>query len=308
MNVLTGYVTIPFESLNGENIRWDRQKYIDYCNKNNRVFVTNIDGFASWVLLTNQMVNRNDGIINGVDFPTDIEDFGSVLVVLFVPGFGYIAIGSGDLNNGFTLDEENQIKIMRKSDVIGNNSSTLLDLRGNKGILNINVESDQENGGNINIGAKNTNGEGKVKIQSDNIETITVNETKSILKKLDLIIKDLGKQSKFTQLTYELGNGFTFTDEFDNTISQNKNSFSLVHNKSVKIGDGSEKAVLGTELKSQLNDFFTNLNTDLTSLTVTCSTPSNPSSTPINSGIISMNIEMAKTKLNKLLSSYLKIQ
>lgn len=308
LNVVVGYITIPFNDINGQNQRMDRNEYISYCNKSGRVFISNKDGLGCWVHLTFPFLNRNDGILCNVDFPLDTETYGSTLVALQVPNFGYISIGGGYLANGYTLDEENQIKIMRKSDDPENDSMSLIDIRGNKGTIDVKAKSNQDGGAQINFEAIKQDGGGTIKHKTDNHNIIASNQTTNILNKLDLIIKDLSKQEKFTSLNYALGSGFTYTDEFDNTISQNGDKLALKHAKLVEIGDASEVAVLGNELKTQFNDLFTKLDSWFSALTLPVTSAPGTTGVPLNLTSIKSDIFTLKTNVDKILSQYLKIQ
>lgn len=319
IDAVIGRIVIGSNNLYGKRV--DRAEYISNCQNTGIVRVVTSDSGGLNVQLLNGIVNKNDGLLVGVDFPLDDETFGSQVLCIRFGMFGWFGILLGNGNKGFTLEQENQAVLMKKSDDPKNSSFAKIDERGETGDLIFTASSNQSNGGNITQNAHNDNKTGTHKVNADLIKERAENKTSEIMNKLDLIIKDLAIQSNFTELSYELTKGFSFVDEWGNSITQNADSIIVNHTKAIQIGDGSSKAIKDTlidNLKTMFDDlksFLSNLDSIYKTLTVVASSFGAPTTTPANVLAMTAAIEaekakldISKTEIEKSLSTYLTIQ
>jgi len=166
-----------------------------------------------------------------IEFPEDSEHIGSPLALLNIP-LHQIPIVVGVLKDNAVpgkLSVENSFRVLRK------HGKTFVDISALGKGGNINITSQTENEGdesNLNFyniakkGKLNVNVEGEVNVEV--INKIKV-KTRNIF---EIEISDLSNsKTKKTIINYTYGTGFSYKDEFNNSLTTTKDGFSIKNDK-----------------------------------------------------------------------------
>lgn len=229
--VMTANVVLPSDVA--------RDKYVDHCFRTHTVSVITGEGdFISECPVAYNFCGINEGFFYSLDIPEKAGDIGTRVLLLYLQERD-LAIVIGCLQDGkqVKLDEEFQMKMMRRTE--GN--SFMIRGSGLKGVLDLISQGSGDKSGQINLKATNDTKTGMINFVTDSLVT-KVKETLSFTtnKLFELYIKNKVEQDEFTRLTWELGVGFTLSDEFGNglTINENGWSFSGINGETFKMTNG----------------------------------------------------------------------
>jgi hypothetical protein len=227
-----GYIVVPSGS--------DRDMYVKDCFRKERVSIQLDSGGG---VIKNCFISRK--ALQEVEFPLLDSELGSC-VAFIVPDFHNIPIIVAVISKADDtqlLDENSFQKIVSTK-----NASVSISGKGSTGDLFINVESNQEDEGNINITLKNKGNTSKFNLSCFGDVNIYA-EGKVALKSLNevnlesiYIEEGIEKLSSQIQLNRD---GFILNDRFSNKVISDQNG-------KIKIHEGSNPAVKGEELKKQL--------------------------------------------------------
>lgn len=307
MRLDIGFVTL---TTIGKDKPADRKQYVEYCLKYNKVFTINQDGVGQWARPLYQYKNQNDGFINSLDFPQNYGEVGTCCLLLY-PDLGKMPfiIGSSDERNMYGLDEEEQIKLFKFSGEAGNSSYSGIDIRALKGFLSILSGSNLEGGGKITIKSENTkDNKAEINLMTNFINAIANIVTTKVTDQIEVILANYKENELITSIKYKLREGFTYLDEFENSVTANGERLNLSPKTLLEIGSANERLVLGNKLKELLGTFFDDLKSAYSALTVPVISVGIPSGTPINAALLAAKISAAKNKLDTMFSEYCKIQ
>jgi len=294
MNTYESYIVIP------KNV--DRNDFVKRCLNNNEVAIGNPYGSYRIAKDAASMVNDNDGIISTLDFPATYKEIGSKVIVLELPYFKIpLVFLTGNVKNRFTASEEKQIKLFKQGD---DNNNGLIDIRGLKGIMDLSVLSNVENGGKINIEAINNNKDidSEIKIKANVVNHIVTILNTTVENYYSLIIRNSEKKDGFMELKYELETGLSFIDEFNNQIIQIEDYLQLLHQKKIIFGDGNEPLLLGDTTVDFMKDFLETIRDTYAACTVP--TALGLSGTPVNAPTFVTKINDLLAQINEIKSQY----
>lgn len=179
MQIFKGYIFLP------PNLEDDaRTKYIQTCYRTGKVSVL-LDGGG---VAHNVPIDKNT--LKEVNFPESFGEAGdSVLCWLNPYNNRPMVFALFNKEDESTISDENEYKVVRSN---GNNISSI-DIKGNEGEVYINVDSDDEDGGNIVLNVNNVNRNGSLKINvNGEADIYTSNKAKiSSNTELELTVKNL---------------------------------------------------------------------------------------------------------------------
>jgi hypothetical protein len=288
MRIYEAFIIVP------KNV--DRDLFVKNCLNNNECAIGTSDGVFRIAKDATTLINEGDGIISTLDFPASYKEMGSKVIVLDLPLFNTpLVFLVGNINNNFRPDEEKQMKLYKKF----KNNSGLIELRGKKGIININSKSDEPGGGVINIESNNSNGS-EINLKADVINYYVEIAKMIVSNVFEIIIENKSVKEESASLFYKLNQGFQFIDEWANEINQNESLLELKHKNKIVLISETEPLVLGNQITDWLNGFLTELDTIYNTLIVP--TPLGPSGTPVNGALMSSTISSYKSKLESLKS------
>ena len=240
------YIKIPVDI--------DRETFITHCYRTGTAFVQGVDNqFESSVLISTDLIHK-------LVFPSKEGKLGSSVLCVTdrVYGTSKIIGVFQDADTDQEIYEENQWRTFK-----GNGESfTDLDVKGNTGEINLTAHS----GGNKNVASNfrflNSQNEAKLKIEVQGDFSIEADRDLKmyVQRNLEVEIEDIdNNEGDVTSIKYESGKGFTFLDEFENSISTDKNGI-LLGNKNGEEFSLSNKGFTyknkKANLKSIFNDFL----------------------------------------------------
>jgi len=274
-----GYLIIP------EGI--DRETYIINCYRNGTIsFITeNAERFDE--------IKVSKNILNDLDFPLSSNLPGSQILFNVIPLINIpVVIGSFTKSGEVNLMFENTFNLSKKT----KNSVVSIVGDANKGSLNINLDSFQDSGGELNINVNNKSNNAKIKVAVNG--KIELESTDELLltsaSKLKFLLINPEDTTLTTEFSYEKEVGFKYKDEFGNELTFNKENIIINAKEKIILGAGKEPLVLGDTLKGILEDILAAIGR------LTVNTYFGPSTTPINAA----EFEAIKKQLNTILSKY----
>ncbi len=246
-----GYVIIPRGV--------DKKKFIEQCFRTGTIsLLLENGGVIDDVLITKSVINQ-------IDFPESFNKKGSLLVWVNQPKKQRpIVIGSLSNANEFVNFSKNKSALRRATANFV--SEVLVDAQNGSVIITSN--SSVEGGGDIYIISTNKNKKSKLNIEvsgSINIKSPDFILTNS--NKLSLIIKDKSIDEEITEITYEKGIGFSYSDEFGNKMTSDSDGINISPQSKFTIGFGDEPAMLSQTFR----DIFEDLTDMISKLATTCS-------------------------------------
>lgn len=190
-----GYVILPKDI--------DRNQFIQYCFNTGTVLLVSNDGEQ----FVDTKISKN--LLNYLEFPEDNEGLGSMVVFSRMP-HNKLPIITGLISKGDELPDwkEHQFKLDKKYKDQGVGISG----DASKGILNISVI----NGRELNIFIIGDD-DAKINIKGSNLNIISDKIEATIQKSFAIKVKKIG-ENKETNISYVLGTGLVYEDEFQNTI------------------------------------------------------------------------------------------
>lgn len=209
-----GYVIVPNDM--------DYYEYINNCIRNSMITILTDRG----ELIKNVLVARN--IWQDIDFPKGKDQKGSALVWLNIPNKNKPVVllvlnKTDDLNKSTELNsfEFSKQSLMASCSMTGN---------GEEGVINITTEGGSQMGSKINFKVTNDSelGEFNVYVQGDILFEAENNFEVRIKNKFNFQIIDEVDEEKQTNISYELRKGFTYLDEFGNSITISEKGFEVI--------------------------------------------------------------------------------
>lgn len=268
-----GYVIIPSDV--------NREEFIQYCYLNETVSIYPETGGLSY---NNVKVSIN--CLNNLEFPEQ-DSFGSCVIYILHPTQKVpIIIGIlSKTDETLTLN----YKLFKLIKSLGNNSVSIIG-DGKKGNLFINLNSEEEDGGQIIIDVNSYTKNGKIKINVRGDIFIISNN-------LDLKIKD---KVSLTSKSIDIK-----TEKFNIESDEYKYTGGVVKflNEGVEIGENLQYATLGETLKSDVLQPLIDALKTFSVITTAFGTP-----TTVVNPITIAKLELIEAKLNNILASKLKIE
>lgn len=252
MNGIRGYrtshsiwnVTIPVDE--------DRDEYIANCYRTSTVSLINQNAEVRNRIPIGKM------LIQSIDFPPDDSQLGSPVICGNIIGHNQIfVLDVFNQEDEFTNLRENTLDLTKSN---GNNTATV-SLLGNSGDVLINVNSDQETGGKVYINASNSSNSGILNIEvNGNINVVSTGSTFCrVGNEFNLEIFDGNEEGTKTNIRYTNGEGFSYSDQFGNSISVVEGVINIQpggDSPILNIGNGNEPIVLGNTLVDFLTRFI----------------------------------------------------
>jgi len=269
-----GFVVVPVEK--------DREQYINDCYRTSTLSISGGMGYGFF-----NGVYCPTNVLENIQFPVD-DSRGTPVVWVrdAMSGLPVIVASLRKQGDYYGLGEH-KWRISRGMEQ--RNVEICVD--GENSEIDINIIGDESQPANLNIKVNSKNRDSVINLSCDNVIKLE-SENEIILesnKKTTLLVKEEGKEK--CSLTYEIGVGLKYIDEFENEIISNENNLKLV-SKTINHNEGSEPMVLGDTLESLLKDLIN----AITKITVP--TPTGISGTPINSAVF----KTISSKLNTFLS------
>lgn len=229
-----------------------------------------------------------DYLLDRVEFPQPGK-LGSEVVISFVHEdrnhYPYV-VAARKLRNNFRHNKEHTMRLEKRTE----NSGAEILLRGDKGQVIIGVNSSETEGGKMILNITNSEGNAELQVNvrgAVNINAPTINQ---VARELISDTLSLNKEAKdadgnylneddyksvfkktlkgfevaitkgddvATNLKYESGVGFEYSDEFGNKILADSEQVQIISSAEVvKLGEGAEKMVLGDTLAGLLKDII----------------------------------------------------
>ena len=301
--IMVLYLTIPVDV--------EREDYIKDCYRKQRVMGRNEKG-GSWKRI---FVPKDKMSI--LDFPETSEERGSVLICNKVPKDNVpVVVAVLDLKSVVSyINEEKQWRQQRTFE--GNVVD--IDMRAQEPSIDINVASQIDDQGRLNIRVTNPNDtaelnvfvKGKVNIEAQEKFTVSTD------KEFEFEIRDEDDE-QVANINYTKGTGLVIEDEWGSTITMKKKSVMLkeaggksveITNSLINFGKGSEFVVLGDTLKNMLGDLVDiigDINNTIQQITV--ATSGGPILNVVAFAPLGVKLEAFKLKLDNILSEAVKTE
>jgi len=241
-----GYVIVPADQ--------DRDIYISQCFSTGTIMVLVEDqDYVSDIKID---VHR----LQFITFPDTPEELGSCVAWVSSPVFKKpIVVSIITKGDDFVDVVENQFKFRRETD----NAYAEISARGDKGQMFFSVDSDEEDGGRLNVLVKNRSNKGELNLLvkgNVNLESTDNFNIKSA-NSFNISIKNpLDDNETITEISYHRDEGFSYKDQYENEISINDGQITTKSEKIVQ-NEGGNQAVLGNQLKGYEEDKLTEFDT-----------------------------------------------
>jgi hypothetical protein len=238
-NAGIAYVIVPQD--------FDREEFINNCFRNSSVSIVNEYGERF------DNVKVNTILFNYIVFPSSYKKLGSPIVWVKIPNYD-IPVVVALLNRDEVINNiEGGFSFGRKSE------NSFVEIKGNSedGEIIINVDTSSSKQGKIRVYLNSQNNDGLFDIKvKGNIDVEAVGEIKvKSTKKLSLNVSNLLKSQSETNIYYEYNKGFSYLDEFGNTIDIVDGKMQL-KSKNILLSEGEEPIPLGNTLNENLNDLI----------------------------------------------------
>lgn len=198
-----GYVMIPSDQ--------DRDKYIQSCLKNNRIFIRSEDGNVyPKIYVDSECLER-------IEFPETADDLGSIVIWVNIPKHNIpVVVGVLDLDNNINKITKD---LQRRIQKIASDGQIDIFLDAQEKALNFAVTSEVSGKGKININVINPDHTAEIEAYVKGIVTLfaTKNFTIKSGEELNLNVLNTEGDNSFS-LRYKDGEGLTIEDEFGNKI------------------------------------------------------------------------------------------
>lgn len=252
-NILKANVVLPSDV--------SREKYVEYCLMTHTVAVQTENGeFIKNCPVAYNFCGVNEGFLFSLEIPKETGKLGSRVLLIYSKEYD-LAVVIGCLQDGknIRLDEEHQMKLIRRT----NGNSFMVRGSGLKGIVDIIASSTSSEGGKINLKAFNNEGTGSMDFQTSYF-TVRAKERMRVYgnKLIDIYLQNKAVQDGLSFISWELGVGFRFEDEFENVLLINEDGYSFTDKDGgtfklkggiVELNGNGESAVKGDTLQTQLN-------------------------------------------------------
>ena len=275
-----GFVVVPSEV--------DRVQYINDCYRTNTLTINGGKGYGYF-----SGVHADINVMQNIKFPTDEENRGTPVVwvkdaVSQLPVIVAVLRKQGDY---YSLDE-NQYRLKRGTET--RNVEIFID--GNTTGLDITVLGDKDEPANIDIKLSSENTDSVLNVSCDNEINIIGNKSVNVVtnQKATLKVKEKGEEKM--SLSYELGVGLNYKDEFENEVVAKDGEVDII-SKKINHNSGKEPMVLGNTLADLLDEMLKAIQA------ITVISPAGATSTPVNVASfasIQAKLDTIKSKISNL--------
>lgn len=275
-----GFVVVPSEV--------DRVQYINDCYRTNTLTINGGKGYGYF-----SGVHADINVMQNIKFPTDEENRGTPVVwvkdaVSQLPVIVAVLRKQGDY---YSLDE-NQYRLKRGTET--RNVEIFVD--GNTAGLDITILGDKEEPANIDIKLSSENADSVLNVSCDNEINIIGNKSVNVVtnQKATLKVKEKGEEKM--SLSYELGVGLNYKDEFENEVVAKDGEVDII-SKKINHNSGKEPMVLGDTLAELLDEMLKAIQA------ITVISPVGVTSVPVNIAsfaAIQAKLDTIKSKISNL--------
>lgn len=275
-----GFVVVPSEV--------DRVQYINDCYRTNTLTINGGKGYGYF-----SGVHADINVMQNIKFPTDEENRGTPVVwvkdaVSQLPVIVAVLRKQGEY---YSLDE-NQFRLKRGTET--RNVEIFID--GSTSALDITILGDKEEPANIDVKLSSENADSVLTVSCDNEINIIGEKAVNVTTNKKATLKVTEKGEDKMSLSYELGVGLKYKDEFENEVIAKEGQVDVI-SKKINHNSGKEPMVLGNTLADLLNEFLAAVQK------ITVISPVGVTSVPVNIGdfaAIQAKLDTIKSKISNL--------
>lgn len=256
-----GFVVVPSEV--------DRVQYINDCYRTNTLTINGGKGYGYF-----SGVHADINVMQNIKFPTDEENRGTPVVwvkdaVSQLPVIVAVLRKQGEY---YSLNE-NQFRLKRGTET--RNVEIFID--GSTSALDITILGDKEEPANIDVKLSSENADSVLTVSCDNEINIIGEKAVNVTTNKKATLKVTEKGEDKMSLSYELGVGLKYKDEFENEVTAKEGQVDVI-SKKINHNSGKEPMVLGNTLADLLNEFLAAVQK------ITVISPVGVTSVPVNIG------------------------
>ena len=275
-----GFVVVPSEV--------DRVQYINDCYRTNTLTINGGKGYGYF-----SGVHADINVMQNIKFPTDEENRGTPVVwvkdaVSQLPVIVAVLRKQGEY---YSLNE-NQFRLKRGTET--RNVEIFID--GSTSALDITILGDKEEPANIDVKLSSENADSVLTVFCDNEINIIGEKAVNITTNKKATLKVTEKGEDKMSLSYELGVGLKYKDEFENEVTAKEGQVDVI-SKKINHNSGKEPMVLGNTLADLLNEFLAAVQK------ITVISPVGVTSVPVNIGdfaAIQAKLDTIKSQISNL--------
>lgn len=234
-----GFVVVPSEV--------DRVQYINDCYRTNTLTINGGKGYGYF-----SGVHADINVMQNIKFPTDEENRGTPVVwvkdaVSQLPVIVAVLRKQGEY---YSLNE-NQFRLKRGTET--RNVEIFID--GSTSALDITILGDKEEPANIDVKLSSENADSVLTVSCDNEINIIGEKAVNVTTNKKATLKVTEKGEDKMSLSYELGVGLKYKDEFENEVTAKEGQVDVI-SKKINHNSGKEPMVLGDTLAKILDDML----------------------------------------------------
>ena len=275
-----GFVVVPSEV--------DRVQYINDCYRTNTLTINGGKGYGYF-----SGVHADINVMQNIKFPTDEENRGTPVVwvkdaVSQLPVIVAVLRKQGEY---YSLNE-NQFRLKRGTET--RNVEIFID--GSTSALDITILGDKEEPANIDVKLSSENTDSVLTVSCDNEINIIGEKAVNVTTNKKATLKVTEKGEDKMSLSYELGVGLKYKDEFENEVTAKEGQVDVI-SKKINHNSGKEPMVLGNTLADLLNEFLAAVQK------ITVISPVGVTSVPVNIGdfaAIQAKLDTIKSQISNL--------
>lgn len=275
-----GFVVVPSEV--------DRVQYINDCYRTNTLTINGGKGYGYF-----SGVHADINVMQNIKFPTDEENRGTPVVwvkdaVSQLPVIVAVLRKQGEY---YSLNE-NQFRLKRGTET--RNVEIFID--GSTSALDITILGDKDEPANIDVKLSSENADSVLNVSCDNEINITGEKAVNVITNKKATLKVTEKGEDKMSLSYELGVGLKYKDEFENEVTAKDGEVDII-SKKINHNSGKEPMVLGNTLADLLNEFLAAVQK------ITVISPVGVTSVPVNIGdfaAIQAKLDTIKSEISNL--------
>jgi hypothetical protein len=275
-----GFVVVPSEV--------DRVQYINDCYRTNTLTINGGKGYGYF-----SGVHADINVMQNIKFPTDEENRGTPVVwvkdaVSQLPVIVAVLRKQGEY---YSLNE-NQFRLKRGTET--RNVEIFID--GSTSALDITILGDKEEPANIDVKLSSENADSVLTVSCDNEINIIGEKAVNVTTNKKATLKVTEKGEDKMSLSYELGVGLKYKDEFENEVTAKEGQVDVI-SKKINHNSGKEPMVLGNTLADLLNEFLAAVQK------ITVISPVGITSVPVNIGdfaAIQAKLDTIKSQISNL--------
>lgn len=275
-----GFVVVPSEV--------DRVQYINDCYRTNTLTINGGKGYGYF-----SGVHADINVMQNIKFPTDEENRGTPVVwvkdaVSQLPVIVAVLRKQGEY---YSLNE-NQFRLKRGTET--RNVEIFID--GSTSALDITILGDKEEPANIDVKLSSENADSVLTVSCDNEINIIGEKAVNVTTNKKATLKVTEKGEDKMSLSYELGVGLKYKDEFENEVTAKDGEVDII-SKKINHNSGKEPMVLGNTLADLLNEFLAAVQK------ITVISPVGVTSVPVNIGdfaAIQAKLDTIKSQISNL--------